>query len=89
MQKNERTLTGSLIVCEGIFEGVTLVLRVCLFADLLPVAIVREEGVCMRWCVIDFRKTQAVGHLDGLLIDAGATNDIDVLVRLATLQCRL
>ena len=49
-------LTGPLIICKGVAEGVALVFRVRFSVDDLPVAIVREEGVGLLGCVVDLRQ---------------------------------
>ena len=58
----------------------TLVGVVTFTVHLLPVVIRREEGVCLGGGVADLRQTETVSQWQCLLIDAGATDDIDILI---------
>ena len=55
-------------------------------ACFFPVAIVWEEGIGLFRRIVNLCETQTVSHSHRLLIDAGTSYDIDVLVGLATLQ---
>ena len=78
------------IIYECIFEIVTLILGMgFFFVDTPSLAIIREEGISLVRGVVDLCQTETIRQADGLLIDTSTTNDIDVLVGLATLQCCL
>ena len=56
-------------------------------AFFLPVVFVgREEGVGLGRGVVDLRQTETVGEGQGLTIDAGTADNINVLIRGAMLQ---
>lgn len=75
------------IINECIFEIVTLILGVgFFFVDTPSLAIVGEEGIGLNRRVVNLCQTETVRQADGLLIDTSTTNDIYVLVGLATLQ---
>ena len=51
-------------------------------AFFLPVVFVgREEGVGLGGGVVDLGETETVGEGEGLTIDAGAADDVDVFIR--------
>ena len=53
----------------------------------LPLVFVgREEGVSLGRDVVDLRQTETVSQGQGLTIDRGTANDVDVFVRGAVLQ---
>lgn len=48
---------------------------------LLPVVLVgREEGVGLGWGVVDLGETETVGEGQGLMVDRGTADDVDVFV---------
>ena len=50
-------------------------------AFFLPVVFVgREEGVGLGWGVVDLRKTETVSQGQGLTVDRGTADDVDVFV---------
>ena len=51
-----------------------------------PVFVFREEGISLLWSIIYLSKTETVGNLYCLSVDAGPANDIDVFVVGAMLQ---
>ena len=54
----------------------------------LPVVLVgREERVGLGWGVVDLCETKTVGHSQCLLVDAGTTDDVYILVFGAVGQC--
>ena len=56
-------------------------------AFFLPVVFVgREEGVCLGWGVVNLRETETVGEGQGLTVDRGAADDVDVFVGGAVFQ---
>ena len=65
----------------------TIIYRVILTAFFLPVVFVRrEEGVGFGGGVVDLGQTETVGEGQGLTIDTGTANDVDVFVGGAMLQ---
>ena len=58
----------------------TLILLVILTLRFLPVVVRREERVGLGGGVGNLCETETVGDAEGLTIDAGTTDDIDVLV---------
>ena len=53
----------------------------------LPVVFVgREEGVGLGWGVVDLRETETVCEGQGLTIDRGTADDVDVFVGGAVFQ---
>jgi len=59
----------------------SLVDVVILAGYLAPVGLVfREEGVGLLGSVVNLGQTQAVGHAEGLGIDAGTTDDVYLLI---------
>ena len=64
----------------------TLVRIMLLTTDLPPVAVIRKERISISRRIINLRQTQTVGQRQGLLIDTGTTDDIDVLVGSAMRQ---
>ena len=61
--------------------GMALVCIMLLPACHLPVGIIGKEGIGLGGRVIHFGQTESVGTSNGLLIHAGATDDVDLLVR--------
>ncbi len=59
-----------------------------IFAEgFLPVVLVgREEGVGLGRGVVDLREAETVGEGQGLTVDRGSTDDVDVFVGGAVLQ---
>ena len=56
-------------------------------AFFLPVVFVgREEGVGLGGDVVDLRETEAVGEGQGLTVDRGTADDVDVFVGGAVFQ---
>ena len=75
------------IIYECIFEIVTLILGMgFFFIDTPSLVIIGEEGISLVRGVVDLCQTETIRQTDGLLIDTSTTNDIDVLIGLATLQ---
>ena len=59
----------------------TIIYRVILTAFFLPFALVRrEEGVGLGGGVVDLRQTETVGEGEGLTVDGGSADDVDILV---------
>lgn len=79
--------SSSFIIHEGVFEGMAFILRMRLLVDYSPCAVVGEEGVGMGRRVVHLRQTQTVGQRHRLLVDAGSTYYIYVLLRRAALEC--
>ena len=53
----------------------------------LPVVFVgREEGVGLGWGVVNLREAETVGEGQGLTIDRGTADDVDVFVGGAVFQ---
>ena len=67
----------------------TLIGVVTFTVHLLPVIIRRKEGVGFSGRVVDLRQTEMVGQWQSLLIHAGTTNDIVVLVGSTMRKCFL
>jgi len=75
------------VVDEGVGEGVTIVDGMIFAEGFLPVVFVgREEGVGLGRGVVDLRETETVCEGQGLTVDRGSTDDVDVFVRGAVLQ---
>lgn len=84
MQKVIISLPLPSIIHERIRELVSIVCGMILTVFFLPALVVGwEEGVSLCWRVVDFRETEAVGYLESLSVDTGATDDIDILIRCA------
>ena len=66
----------------------TIIDGMVLAEGFLPVVFVwREEGVGLSRGVVDFRQTKTVGEGQGLTIDRGTADDVDVFVRCAMGEC--
>ena len=75
------------VVDERVGEGVTVVDGMVFAEGFQPVVLVgREEGVSLGRGVVDLRETETVCEGQGLTVDRGATDDVDVFVRGAVLQ---
>lgn len=65
----------------------TIICGMVLTAFFLPVVFVRrEEGVGLGGGVVDLRETETVGEGQGLTVDRGTADDVDILVGGAVLQ---
>jgi hypothetical protein len=49
---------------------------------LMPAGVVGKEDVGLGWCVGYLGETETVGKGQGLLIDGGSANDVDVFIGL-------
>ena len=75
------------VVDERVGEGVTIVDGMVFTEGFLPVVLVgREEGVGLGRGVVDLRETETVCEGQGLTVDRGATDDVDVFIWGAVLQ---
>lgn len=69
------------VVDERVGEGVTIVDGMVFTEGFLPVVLIgREEGVGLGRGVVDLRETEAVCEGQGLTVDRGAADDVDVFV---------
>ena len=69
------------VVDEGVGEGVTVVDGMVFAEGFLPLVFVgREEGVGLGGGVVDLCETETVGEGQGLTIDRGSTDDVDVFI---------
>ena len=69
---------------EGIVVTVFLVGFMLLTAHLMPsLAVVGEEGIGLRWRIVNLGQAKAVGLVDEILVKTGTTYNKDVLVRTA------
>ena len=48
----------------------------------MPAGVVGKEDVGLGWCVGYLGETETVGQGQGLLIDGGSTDDVDVFIGL-------
>ena len=77
------------VIDEGVGEGVAVVDGMVFAEGFLPVVLVgREEGVGLGRGVVDLRETEAVCEGQGLTVDRGTADDVDVFVGGAVLQGR-
>ena len=61
--------------------GVAIVDVVRFAGGLFPLIFVgREEGVGLGWGIVDLFQAEAIGQGQGLLVNAGTTDDIHILV---------
>ena len=69
------------VVDEGVGEGVAVIDGMVFAEGLLPVVLVgREEGIGLGGGVVDFGETETVGKGQGLTVDRGSADDVDVFV---------
>ena len=69
------------VIDEGVRVGVFFVDGMVFTERFLPVVFVgREEGVGLGGGVVDLGETETVGEGQGLTIDRGSTDDVDVFV---------
>ena len=65
----------------------TVIYGVILTAFFLPVVFVgREEGVGLDGCVVNLSEAETVGDGQGLTVDGGTADDVDVFVGSAMFQ---
>ena len=77
------------VINEGVGEVVTVINGMVLTTFFLPVVLVgREERVGLGGRVVDLRQTETVGEGQGLTVDRGTADDVDVFVGGAVLQGR-
>lgn len=75
------------IIDKGIGEVVTFILGMVFTTCFLPFVVWWEEGICLCGGVVNFCQTETVCYRQSLLIDAGTTYDINVLLRGTVLEC--
>ena len=69
------------VVDEGVAVSVLLVDVMVFALFFFPVIFVRrEEGVGLGGGVVDLRETKTVGEGEGLTVDGGSADDVDILV---------
>ena len=69
------------VIDEGVGVGVTVVDGMVFAEGFLPVVFVgREEGVGLGGSVVDLSETETVGEGQGLTVDGGTADDVDVFV---------
>ena len=70
-----------LVVDERVGEGVPFVGAVVLAGRFVPVVVRRKERVGLCRGVVNLGETETVGEGQGLLVDRGSADDVDLFIR--------
>ena len=68
------------VIDEGVGEVVTVIYGMVLTTFFFPVVVGREEGVSLGRGVVDLCEAETVGEGQGLTVDRGTADDVDVFV---------